>query len=112
MTPEQIHALGPKRAAVRELKKIAVYATIFAALAAYNFSTGIYAWGAPSSCGLLKDDDQRWFCRAQDEGKSSYCASIRDASLRRLCGARTGNPKECASILDRQQRLYCEGISR
>jgi hypothetical protein len=110
MTPEQIYALGPRAAAMREIKKILIYAAIFGAVFAHNMANGVY--GAPSSCGLLKDDDQRWFCRAQDEGKSSYCASIRDASLRRLCGARTGNPKECASILDRQQRHYCEGTSR
>jgi hypothetical protein len=66
---------------------------------------------AQSSCATLTNQDQRWYCRARAEGKSSYCASIVDPSLRRLCGAETGRPSECASIIDPQKRRYCEGVT-
>lgn len=70
------------------------------------------AHAQPSSCALIQNSDDRWLCRARDEGKPGYCASIQDATKRRICGAQTGRPGECASITNSQQRHYCEGFSR
>ncbi|RYD60181.1 MAG: hypothetical protein EOP83_20005 [Verrucomicrobiaceae bacterium] len=67
---------------------------------------------AQSSCALIRDTDDRWLCRARDEGKNVYCASIQDPVKRRICGAQTGRPNECASITDLTRRHYCEGFSR
>jgi hypothetical protein len=72
---------------------------------------------ADNSCASLPAGTQaqrntKWYCRAQSEGNGSYCASIfGDLDLKRQCEARTGRPSSCASIMDRERRLYCQGVT-
>lgn len=70
---------------------------------------------AQNSCASLpaetrEERDRKWYCTAR-AGNPGACASIFDATLRRLCKAETGRPNECASILDVEKRRYCEGVT-
>lgn len=45
------------------------------------------AEGSTTECELIKDSDQRHYCRAMANHRKSYCESIKDNDLRHRCRA-------------------------
>jgi hypothetical protein len=45
------------------------------------------ASGSTTECELIKDSDQRHYCRAMASHRKSWCESIKNADLRHRCRA-------------------------
>ena len=63
---------------------------------------------AASACLMLLQPDDRAYCLAKENQRSTDCASISNPDLRIRCRVELGQDKaQCVSIADRTERAMC-----
>ena len=63
---------------------------------------------AASTCLMLSQPDDRAYCLAKENQRSTDCASISNSDLRIRCRVELGQDKsQCVSIADRTERAMC-----
>lgn len=70
----------------RFLADLKVFLFVIAAAVFFLAIQGL-AYGSSAECELIKDPDQRNYCRAMANHRKSYCESIKDDDLRHRCRA-------------------------
>ncbi len=64
---------------------------------------------AASTCLMLSQPDDRAYCLAKENQRSTDCASIVNADLRIRCRVELGQDRsQCVSITDRTERAMCQ----
>lgn len=67
---------------------------------------------AASSCLMLPQPDQRAYCLARENQRSTDCTSIANSDLRIRCRVELGQDgSQCVAIADRTERALCQAAS-
>jgi hypothetical protein len=75
--------------------------------------SAILTINAYASCEMIKDSDQRAYCRAVEQRSPARCVEIQDHSLRQRCRVELGDsPAQCSTISDPSERAACMSRAR
>jgi hypothetical protein len=62
-----------------------------------------------ASCDFIKDNDQKYYCKAQERSDAGYCNFIKDSDLKYSCKAETTRDRNtCNFVHDRDKKEFCK----